>query len=1150
MIHPRHSAKRAQTRRGSRHRGRFSNRRRRLPGLERFEDRTLLSVSFEPVVNSDVGLDPWGLGVGDFDGQNGPDLVTANEDTNDVSLLFNNGDGTFAEAVSIAVGTRPSAIAVGDFDGQNGPDIAVTNRDDDNVSVLLNEGDGTFGAATDFDVGDFPLAIATADLDGDDHLDLVTANSNNNNVSVLLGNGDGTFGAATEFDVGGFPEAVAIGDFDGVNGLDLAVTNRDDDNVSVLLNEGDGTFGAATDFDVGDFPWGVAAGDFNGDDNTDLVVSNAFDDNVSILLGNGDGSFADGGTFDVGDANFAVTVADLDGNDTLDIITTNRDSDDVAVLLGNGDGTFLEAAFFDVSDGPYPIVTADFNQDDLPDVASANRFGDNVSVLINVPLTLSIEDLAIPEGDSGATDAEFEVTLSFDPGQVVTVDFEVLPGTATPDVDYEPVSDTLTFDGTTTQTIAVPVIGDTDLEFDETFIVRLSNPSVADGSGITLLQDEVTGTILDDESEMSLGTDEVAVVEGDSATIAVTRDGLGALTREATAMITVEAAPGDAATAGEDFLPFSQTITFDPFESTKTISVLTFSDGLLETDETFSVLLSDITSAKPGEPLEALVTIEASSARFLPVEPNPRRDPVESIDLEFSEPIDPASLELADLSLTRNGSDVPLNGGLTITEVPAAASPTFRISGLENVTMFRGDYVLSLDFAEVSGETGGTGDGVVEASFTVRPEILKGDYDGDGVVDLAVYQFRDGTGRFLVRQSSRIGEIDEVRVFELGVEGAIPVVGDFDGDGLTDPAVADPNAIIGGGDTPNATVWTFLASGDGFSEVVVPFGAPGSLDRPAPGDFDGDGVTDFATLRPDSDLIPGAAEWFISRSTDGPLRVAFGAANGVDLPAVDDYDGDGVDDIAAFRPESDLVPGASQTFVLPSGPNLANDYEDRLDAFPVTFGDAFDQAVPADYNNDGRVDVAVFRPESNLAAGQDQWFILPSEGESPNFGGAFAVTFGDGGTIAAPGDYTGDLVPELGVFNSETNRWRIQSATNGDGTEPFTVIFGDEGVNDVPVLAPLSVRLAAVGALSTNTAGDFGAIANSRGGGFETTSLRGDFEDSTRPAARSRRLSLALWDAWDDTIDREPSSRGTSRQDLWARIVDRFLDDLGSEVPR
>src|SRR5262245_26237168 len=71
----------------------------------------------------------------------------------------------FASPVSYPVGASPSAAVVADFNRDGHPDIAVANSGSGNVSVLLNNGDGTFRPAVNFDAGmASPTSIELADF--------------------------------------------------------------------------------------------------------------------------------------------------------------------------------------------------------------------------------------------------------------------------------------------------------------------------------------------------------------------------------------------------------------------------------------------------------------------------------------------------------------------------------------------------------------------------------------------------------------------------------------------------------------------------------------------------------------------------------------------------------------------------------------------------------------------------------------------------------------------------------------------------------------------------------------------------------------------------------------------------------------------------
>ncbi|MGI9471520.1 MAG: Calx-beta domain-containing protein, partial [Rubripirellula sp.] len=95
----------------------------------------------------------------------------------------------------------------------------------------------------------------------------------------------------------------------------------------------------------------------------------------------------------------------------------------------------------------------------------------------NAVRSISIDDVSLVEGDSGAAAFVFTVTPSGDTSQTSSVDFATSAGTATADVDYTGTVGTLTFPAgdSSPQTITVMVSGDTVEESHETFFVNLSN---------------------------------------------------------------------------------------------------------------------------------------------------------------------------------------------------------------------------------------------------------------------------------------------------------------------------------------------------------------------------------------------------------------------------------------------------------------------------------------------------------------------------------------------------------------------------------------------------------------------------------------------------------------------------------------------------
>jgi uncharacterized repeat protein (TIGR01451 family) len=126
--------------------------------------------------------------------------------------------------------------------------------------------------------------------------------------------------------------------------------------------------------------------------------------------------------------------------------------------------------------------------------------GDTAPITVTEPagITVSANDATVnPEGNSGTTNATFTVTLSESAAGDVTVDYATVAGTATAGADFTATTGTLTFTGgDTSETVSVPVVGDTLDEPDETYELSLGNPS----SGVTVTGGTGLGTIVDDDA--------------------------------------------------------------------------------------------------------------------------------------------------------------------------------------------------------------------------------------------------------------------------------------------------------------------------------------------------------------------------------------------------------------------------------------------------------------------------------------------------------------------------------------------------------------------------------------------------------------------------------------------------------------------------
>ena len=108
--------------------------------------------------------------------------------------------------------------------------------------------------------------------------------------------------------------------------------------------------------------------------------------------------------------------------------------------------------------------------------------------------TISINDVSVTEGNSGIKSATFTLTLSGPSVEAIAVRAITTPGTATASSDYNSINLVVIFQpGTVTRTFDVQIVGDTNLESNETFFVNLSDPfgtTIADGEGVCTILDE------------------------------------------------------------------------------------------------------------------------------------------------------------------------------------------------------------------------------------------------------------------------------------------------------------------------------------------------------------------------------------------------------------------------------------------------------------------------------------------------------------------------------------------------------------------------------------------------------------------------------------------------------------------------------------
>lgn len=192
-----------------------------------------------------------------------------------------------------------------------------------------------------------------------------------------------------------------------------------------------------------------------------------------------------------------------------------------------------------------------------------------------------------------------------------------------------------------------------------------------------------------------------------------------------------------------------------------------------------------------------------------------------------------------------------------------------------------------------------------------------GDFDGDGKTDFSI--FRPSTGEWYAIRSS---DLNWAYVL-WGQSGDIPVPADYDGDGKTDVAVYRPS---------NGTWYILFSSNNAI--LSHQFGS--STDIPFPADLDGDGKADL------SYFTASTKTFSTTLSSTWTTETATFAVSGTPVSA--DFDGDGKANYALKNGADWLIMNAAKTAVS-----------------TIAFQQSGDIPVQNDYDGDGIVDIAVWR---------------------------------------------------------------------------------------------------------------------------------------------------------------------------------------------
>ena len=278
-------------------------------------------------------------------------------------------------------------------------------------------------------------------------------------------------------------------------------------------------------------------------------------------------------------------------------------------------------------------------------------------------------------------------------------------------------------------------------------------------------------------------------------------------------------------------------------------------------------------------------------------------------------------------------------------------------------------------------------------TFDLRCRQIGTDRDNDGRANVTV--FRPSTGFWYSANPN--GQGTDVFNQFFGQSTDIPSAQEWTGDNLTALGVYRPGT---------GTWYSLTNPGEPFHITTTQWGLP--TDLPVPGDFDRDNKADVAVWR------PADGTWYVLQSKTGTmLAIPWGLAG--DLPLAADFDGDRKADFCVLRPHDPSNNNNPTWYVLES--NFSNSLFVRS-----SWGQSGDQMAPADFDGDGKADIAVFRQSDG-----SWWILLSGSPLSPQQ----VFQFGAAGDIPQPADYDNDKKADIAVYRPSTSTFYWRRSSDG-----------------------------------------------------------------------------------------------------------------------
>lgn len=578
---------------------------------------------------------------------------------------------------------------------------------------------------------------------------------------------------------------------------------------------------------------------------TDATARIMNDDTATIILVSGSAVFEG----DADDRSPITATVDLSaavqGGVTIDFTTS-----DAAATIADNDYVATNGTFSLGGNAPLSqTISVDIIGDETPEadeslnlaLSNLNASDDVIQdaiTIINSPAALTIlnddaprlilRNITTDNAEGGVADSrtfrfEVELTDTVEDGDGFSVPITTVNGTANSESDFNAVDTVLNFSGSAgeTRTIDVAITGDGVVEHDETFSVRLGAISgLAQNVQVVIPTPEISATIAnDDTASIRLTASQTTVTEGATGTTSITFTATLDGEVDSGFQIGYAAADFTATVADADYVAANGSLTFTGQTSeTQTFDVLVNGDSKLETDESFSVALGEVTGlsdmiassiVRPADPID--ITILADDRATLSIQDATAVNEGgvnESAELAFTVSLSALVDNAFNLAFSTNdtgnnfsatgGSDYdPTSGQLTF-DANSTATQTIRVP-VRGDAMVEPDEIVEIALGDLTGLPAGLTDFI-----DIERSVATGEIQND---DSATFSIQGPTQISEPGGSGSTATLTYTVALSAPVQGGVSVAyATNDGTATSTPSARDFTATSG--------ILTFNESGD------------------------------------------------------------------------------------------------------------------------------------------------------------------------------------------------------------------------------------------------------------------------------------------------------------------------------------------------